>query len=151
LGEQRGCQQRDRNYAKAGKPARGTYVHRHIAIIMRGTLMPAGKPIAGLYAAVLAPKDTTGMLDERAFRSLVGFLHGKTLDRVVLNGATGEYCVNSPDDLRRMLGICRDTFGTEGEFLAGIGAAGMQGTMALADVAQEFGAKALLLPMPHFF
>ncbi len=113
--------------------------------------MPAGKPVAGLYAAVLAPRDANGVFDERAFRSLVEFLLGKRVNRVVLNGATGEYCVNSPDDLRRMLAICRDVLGSSGEFLAGIGAAGLHRTLALAEVAQEFGPKALLLPMPHFF
>jgi 4-hydroxy-tetrahydrodipicolinate synthase len=100
---------------------------------------------------VLAPRDAAGALDERAFRSAVEFLLARNLNRFVLNGATGEYCLGSPHDLRRMLAICRELAGPQSEFLSGIGSAGLPGTIALADAAQELGAKALLLPMPHFF
>ena len=50
-----------------------------------------------------------------------------------------------------MLILGRETLGRSGELLAGIGAAGMHGSLALAEVAQQQGTGALLLPMPHYF
>jgi 4-hydroxy-tetrahydrodipicolinate synthase len=107
--------------------------------------------VHGLYAAVLVPRDASGKLDEAAFCRVLEFLIERRLNRLVLNGVTGEYYLTSPEEFDRMLRLCRETLGPSGEFLAAIGSAGIHGVMRLAGIALGHGAKALLLPMPHFF
>ena len=113
--------------------------------------MTSQNPIGGLYAAVLIPRSPDGEMDERALRATVEFLLQRNVNRLVLNGATGEYCITSRDEFRRMLGIGREMLAPAGEFLACIGAADLRGTLSLAAVAEDEGASALLLPMPYFF
>ena len=108
------------------------------------------KIVQGVYAAVLVPRLPDGELDTGAFRASLGFLGSKGVAQVVVNGATGEYCLTTAGELARMLAICRETL-PGGEVLCGVGAAGLPGCLALASVAIEHGARALLLPMPHFF
>jgi len=109
------------------------------------------KPVEGLYAALLVPRDAEGRVDEESFRKTVEFLAERGLRRVVLNGATGEYCLTAPDELRRLLEISREALAGEGEFLCSIGSAGLAPSLALGRMALEAGARALLLPMPYFF
>jgi 4-hydroxy-tetrahydrodipicolinate synthase len=106
--------------------------------------------IQGVYGAVLIPRLPDGELDEGGFRSILEFLRGKGLAKVVVNGATGEYCLTTAPELVRMLAICRETL-PGGEVLCSIGAAGLAGCLELGRVAIDHGARALLLPMPHFF
>jgi 4-hydroxy-tetrahydrodipicolinate synthase len=108
------------------------------------------KIVKGVYAAVLIPRLPDGELDAGAFRASLGFLRAKGVVQVVVNGATGEYCLTTAEELARMLAICRETL-PDGEVLCGVGAAGLPGCLALGRVAIEGGARALLLPMPHFF
>jgi 4-hydroxy-tetrahydrodipicolinate synthase len=49
-----------------------------------------------------------------------------------------------------MLTICRDAQ-PRGDVLCGIGAAGLAGCLELERIAMDYGARALLLPMPYFF
>jgi 4-hydroxy-tetrahydrodipicolinate synthase len=49
-----------------------------------------------------------------------------------------------------MLAICQEAL-PGGEVLCSIGSAGLAGCLALGRIAIERGARALLLPMPHFF
>ena len=108
------------------------------------------KIVQGVYAAVLVPRLPDGELDTGGFRAGLGFLRSKGVTRVVVNGATGEYCLTAAEELARMLVICRETL-PGGEVLCGIGAAGLPGCLELGRVAIDGGARALLLPMPHFF
>ena len=107
--------------------------------------------LGGLWAAVLIPRNEAGDADEKAFRGSLEFLSGRGVNRVVLNGATGEYCLTTEDELSRLLHVCRETLDARGEFLCAIGAAGVRGSIRLGRMALEAGARALLLPMPHFF
>ena len=106
--------------------------------------------VQGVYAAVLVPRFPNGKLDARAFRAILEFLRARSLTKVVVNGATGEYCLTTPAELAQMLAICRETL-HGGEVLCSIGAAGLPGCLELGRIAMEQGARALLLPMPHFF
>jgi 4-hydroxy-tetrahydrodipicolinate synthase len=106
--------------------------------------------VQGVYAAVLIPRFPNGELDESGFRTIVGFLRDKGLSRLVVNGATGEYCLTSAPELARMLAICRETL-SRADVLCGIGAAGLAGCLELGGIAMDHGVRALLLPMPHFF
>jgi 4-hydroxy-tetrahydrodipicolinate synthase len=106
--------------------------------------------VQGVYAAVLIPRFPDGELDAGGFRAILEFLRRKGVPRVVVNGATGEYCLTTAEELARMLAICRETL-PGGEVMCGIGAAGLPGCLELGRIAIDHGVRALLLPMPHFF
>ena len=60
--------------------------------------MMAHRMVEGLYAAVLVPRDSGGRLDERGFRRTVEFLVDRSVNRLVVNGATGEYCLTPAEE-----------------------------------------------------
>src|SRR5260370_3095721 len=106
--------------------------------------------VQGVYAAVLVPRLPNGELNESGFRAIVEFLRDKGLSGLVVNGATGEYCLTTAPELARMLAICRETL-PQADVLCIIGAAGLAGVLELGRIALDGGRGALLLPMPHFF
>ena len=106
--------------------------------------------IQGVYAAVLIPRLPDGELDASSFRAILEFLRDKGLTKIVVNGATGEYCLTTASELAGMLTICRETL-PGAPVLCGIGAAGLAGCLELGRIAIRHRAHALLLPMPHFF
>src|ERR1035441_9624933 len=105
--------------------------------------------VQGVYAAVLVPRLADGGLDEGGFRAILETLRGKGLNGIVVNGATGEYCLTTAPELVRMLAICGEAL-PGGKVLCSIGAAGLAGCLELGGIAIGHGARALLLPMPHF-
>jgi 4-hydroxy-tetrahydrodipicolinate synthase len=106
--------------------------------------------VQGVYAAVLIPRLPDGELDTSGFGAILEFLRGKGVTKIVVNGATGEYCLTTAAELARMLAICRETL-PGATVLCSIGAAGLPGCLELGRIAIDHGARALLLPMPHFF
>lgn len=106
--------------------------------------------VQGVYAAVLIPRLPDGAFDSRGFRAILEFLRGKGLTRIVVNGATGEYCLTTAPEVARMLTICGETM-PGAPVLCSIGAPGLAGCLELGRVAIDHGARGLLLPMPHFF
>lgn len=109
------------------------------------------KLIHGLHAAVLTPRDAQGKLCEAALRRQVEFLLAHGIRKFAFNGATGEYCLTSTEELRQILCIAKAALPSDATFLCGVGCAGFPGALARARVAIEAGAQALLLPMPYFF
>lgn len=109
------------------------------------------KLITGVYAAVGVPRHTDGRLDEVSFRRHVEFLMARGIRGVALNGATGEYCLTTHEELARLLAVTRDASGGRLDVICGIGAAGIQDCVRSGMLAVEAGAEALLLPMPYFF
>src|ERR1017187_389998 len=109
------------------------------------------KLVSGVYAAVGTPRDTAGAVDARALGCALQFLMGHGIRGFALNGATGEYCITSPEDLRAIVEAGAEATQGRAGFVCGIGAAGIGGAVENGRIAIEGGAKGLLLPMPHFF
>jgi 4-hydroxy-tetrahydrodipicolinate synthase len=109
------------------------------------------KLVRGVSAAVLTPRLADGSVDAPSLRKLLEFLLSKGISSFALNGATGEFCVTTPGQLRTLLSAAKEVAGGSAEFLCGVGAADTQGSIAFAQIAQDAGVKALLLPMPYFF
>jgi len=107
--------------------------------------------LSGIFAAVLMPRDGNGNLDEKALGANLEFLLGQGIRQFAVNGATGEFCRVTPQELRQLLQATMARLPREARVLCGVGAAGLQESLALAEVAAEQGADALLLPMPYFF
>jgi len=111
----------------------------------------AAKLISGVYAALLTPRFADDRVDVEGLRGLVQFQIGKGIRSFAMNGATGEFCLTSAEQLRTVLVTVQEASGGTAEILCGVGAAGSAGAKVLAAVAQEAGVKGLLLPMPYFF
>jgi 4-hydroxy-tetrahydrodipicolinate synthase len=103
------------------------------------------------YAALSVPRVVGGMLDGSSFRSEIGFLLEQGIRGLVINGATGEYCVTAVDDLGKMLAIARETTAGRAEYYCGIGSAAVHECIEKSRIAEQGGAKCLLLPPPHYF
>ncbi len=109
------------------------------------------KEVSGVYAAVLTPRDANGRIDEAGFRAILRFLLEKQILGFAINGATGEYCLTSVDELRRLLGIAQEVCDGRARIVCGVGSSDLQGTLERCAVAAEQCAHGLLLPMPYFF
>lgn len=106
------------------------------------------KPVTGVWAALLTPRTAAGSADQQAFARHIEFLCGRGVTRVVVNGATGEYCRTTLEQLKALLEVLRASGVT---FLCGIGSADLDSSVAMGQAAFRAGARAVLLPAPYFF
>jgi 4-hydroxy-tetrahydrodipicolinate synthase len=109
------------------------------------------KLIHGVYAAVLTPRLDDGSLDVETFRGLVQFLLDKGIQGFAVNGATGEFPVTAPADLRTQLQVLREVSGGSARMLCGVGSASLAQSLALVRIAEAELAHGLLIPAPFFF
>jgi len=109
------------------------------------------KVVKGVSAAVLTPRLADESVDVASLRALIEFLMDRGITSFAMNGATGEYCYTTPEQLRLILRTVKEASGGAAKIVCGVGAAGAHGTQQLIRVAEEAGVQALLLPMPYFF
>jgi 4-hydroxy-tetrahydrodipicolinate synthase len=109
------------------------------------------KEMSGVYAAVLTPRLKDNTIDIASLDKLIRFLLSKSIASFALNGATGEYCLSTPADLRTLLRTVQEASEGKAEILCGIGAPGIAGAIEFAALAQAAGVRGLLLPPPDFF
>ena len=109
------------------------------------------KLITGVYAAVTTPRRADGSVDEASFGNSLGFLMDRGIRGFAINGATGEFCLTTKDELRAILAVAAEATRGRAEYVCGIGSAGIQGAIENGFIAIAGGAKGLLMPMPYFF
>lgn len=109
------------------------------------------KLVRGVSAAVLTPRMADGSVDIPSLRKLLEFLLHKGISSFALNGATGEFCITNPTQLRTLITTAKEVAGNSAELLCGVGAPHSAGCTKFARIAEDAGVKALLLPMPYFF
>jgi 4-hydroxy-tetrahydrodipicolinate synthase len=105
--------------------------------------------LRGVWAAVLAPRDAKGNFFGDGFERMVRSQEAAGLKGVVINGATGEFAGASNEEVREQIRILKAA--TRLPFALGVGAARWEQSRELARIAEDTGASALLLPVPHFF
>jgi 4-hydroxy-tetrahydrodipicolinate synthase len=116
-----------------------------------GTMETRSKSLGGVYAAVTNPKDEKNLVDGGALRRILRFLTDSGIRGFALNGATGEYCLSGAADLAHLLETAGKSLPADASILCGIGAADLRGVLENGRMALAAGARAVLLPMPHFF
>lgn len=109
------------------------------------------KEVSGVYAAVLTPRRPDDSVDADALSRLISFLLAKGISTFAMNGATGEFCLTTPEHLRVVLRTVQEASKGKAKILCGVGAPGSALAIELARIAGEEGAQGLLLPMPCFF
>jgi len=97
------------------------------------------------------PRSVAGQVDLEVFTRHLRFVESAGVKGFVLNGATGEYCLTSPEELGQILRSARGAVRPSTKLLAAVGGASLPQTMARVQAAQAADADALLLPMPYFF
>lgn len=107
--------------------------------------------VHGVYAALLTPRLKDDSVDVASLTALVKFLMGKDISSFAVNGATGEYCLTTPHQLRTILSTIENASDGKANILCGVGAAGSALSIELAGIAQAANVKGLLLPLPYFF
>jgi 4-hydroxy-tetrahydrodipicolinate synthase len=107
--------------------------------------------ISGVFTAMTLPRTDEGAVDLQQLTHHMEFLLKAGIDGVVLNGATGEYCLTSADELGAMLRCVREVGGEQMKLIAAVGAADTRETLLRVTAAESAGADGLLLPMPFFF
>lgn len=111
----------------------------------------SNKLISGIHAAILTPRIADDRVDTEALQNEIRFLLSKGVSSFSLNGATGEFCITTPEQLQLILSNVRKASEDQAEILCGIGAATSAMAIELAGIARNEGATGLLLPMPCFF
>lgn len=107
--------------------------------------------VSGIFAAVATPVDPAGRPDLPAFDRLVDFLLDAGLDGICVGGATGEF-PHFESSERLMLVRRAASRLTRGKtLLAGIGGAPVRRVLDMGRASMDFGASALLVPMPFFY
>jgi 4-hydroxy-tetrahydrodipicolinate synthase len=109
------------------------------------------KLVSGVWAAAGTPRRADGTLDEDLLLRELDFLMSRGIRGFAVNGATGEYCLTTPAELETIVEVTREATRGRAEFVCGIGAPGIHGSVERGRIAMAGGAKAVLLPMPFFF
>jgi 4-hydroxy-tetrahydrodipicolinate synthase len=106
--------------------------------------------VTGTFCALFTPRRGDGAVNGELLRANSEFLLEAGMDGLVMNGATGEYLHSREEDFAEILEIVSDVAGP-GRFIAGIGGTDVNRSIRNGRMAMESGARALLLPAPHFF
>lgn len=109
------------------------------------------KIVTGVFAAVGTPRQQNGRFDAYSFQKNLAFLTEQGIRGFALNGATGEYCLTTTNELTDLLTIANQELTGSVSFVVGIGSAGLPGCVDNGKRAIDSGAAGVLLPMPHFF
>ena len=108
-------------------------------------------PLSGVTVALLIPRTDTGQVDSEAYEAQLRFLLRQGIEGFALNGATGEYTLTTPEELRSLMRSTRRVVGASARLVAGVGAPSAAKARGLADIAQQEAVDGILLPMPYFF
>ncbi len=109
----------------------------------------SNKLVQGVYAAILTPRNADDSVNVEALHSEVRFLISKGISRFAVNGATGEFTLTTPAQLKLILAEIHTASDGHAEILCGVGSASTAAVIELAAIAQAAKVKALLLPMPR--
>ena len=109
------------------------------------------KKFSGVYAAVLTPRRSDDSVDAAALTKLIEFLLSKGISKFALNGATGEFCLATTEQLQVLLATVQEATRGKAEMFCGIGAPSAALATKYAEIAAAEGAAGVLLPTPYFF
>lgn len=113
--------------------------------------MYLNRNFGGVISAVLFYRDERGAADWEAFDRNLALLKAGEADGVCVNGATGEYALATGAERREAVARAKRVFGGAKPVISGAGAASLRETVEHARAAEEEGADAHLIPVPHFF
>lgn len=105
--------------------------------------------LTGCICALPVPFTATNKIDEASLVRHLEFLAQHGIQRILVNGTTGEFFSLTRDERRQVLRIARYAF--PGMIIFGAGCEGLKATMEQIAWAERYGADALALLPPYFF
>jgi len=107
--------------------------------------------LSGLIAAPIVPLNASGEPDFEALEGLIEYLLDRGAEGICIGGATSEYPHFDLEERKSLITkAARRTHG-RGALLSAVGSSSLRNVVALARHSLDAGARALLLPAPHFF
>src|SRR6478752_11157 len=104
----------------------------------------------GYWPAAPTPFDASGALDERALGQLVEIYVNAQVDGILINGSTGEWFSQSPDERRRVAEVAVDAAAGRTTIVVGVSAYTPEEASALAANAAAIGADGVLATPPPY-
>lgn len=118
---------------------------------MESTYKNARNILSGIFAAIPTPVRDDGRPDADLLFPLLDHLLSAGVAGLCLGGATGEYpCFDIEDRIRVFAQVSGHVAG-RAPLICGIGAENWRHVLHLAQIAQQSGAAAVLLPPPSYF
>lgn len=106
--------------------------------------------LKGVIPPVVLPLDSNEEIDEGTLRREARFLVDSGVDALVVNGATSEGAMVTPEESRRVCRIVVEEVAGRVPVIAGVIANSTRQAVHLGLLAREAGASALLVPPVHF-
>ncbi len=105
--------------------------------------------LKGVFTALVTPfRD--GVIDEKAFKKLVGFQIAGDVDGIVPCGTTGEAPTLSYEEHARVIELAVKYAGGKVPVIAGTGSNSTEEAIELTNTAKKLGAQACLLTTPYY-
>lgn len=106
--------------------------------------------LQGVIPPVVLPLDADQEIDEAALRREARFLIGAGVDALLVNGATGEGAMITPEESGRVCRVVVEEISGRVPVIAGVLADSTRQAIHLGRIAREAGASALLVAPVHF-
>jgi 4-hydroxy-tetrahydrodipicolinate synthase len=106
--------------------------------------------LQGLYTAIITPFDKNGDIDVAAFKLLLDHQLDGGVDGIVVGGSTGEAATLTLEEKRLLWSTACDHVEGRVPIIAGSGSNDTAASVAASKVAQECGARALLVVTPYY-
>jgi dihydrodipicolinate synthase/N-acetylneuraminate lyase/uridine kinase len=104
---------------------------------------------SGLIVPILTPFDNENNIDKMAYSEHLKFLADNGIQRILVNGTTGEFFSLSPDERRLMLALAREYF--PGLIMFQAGCDSLIQTQHEAEWADNYGADAIVALPPYYY
>ena len=106
--------------------------------------------LKGLYTAIITPFTSDGKLDIPAFKMLLDHQLDGGVDGVVVGGSTGEAATTTLDEKKELWSVAAEHVEGRVPIIAGSGSNNTADTVEASKVAQQCGARALLIVTPYY-
>ena len=110
--------------------------------------MDSTKDLSGLIIPILTPFHSDGSIDEQAFIGHIGYLAENGIERILVNGTTGEFFSLTYEERKRLFQIARKHF--DGTLIYQAGSDGLAQTCIAAKWAVDNGADAIMALGPYY-
>ena len=106
--------------------------------------------LRGLYTAIITPFKADGSIDIEAFKDLIDRQLDGGVDGIVVGGSTGEAATVSIEEKRLLWSTAVEQVDSRVPIIAGSGSNNTAETVHASRVAEECGARALLIVTPYY-
>ncbi|MEM0949643.1 MAG: dihydrodipicolinate synthase family protein [Pseudomonadota bacterium] len=104
----------------------------------------------GIYTPVITPHMEDGGIDESGLAAMIDHLVASGVHGVIVGGSTGEYYAQSIEERTRLARMAKSTLAGRLPLIVGTGAIRLEDSRAMAEIAAEIDADAILVSTPPY-